>query len=90
MSYIRGGIGEDDEILHKRHCDRVTKGVVWTKGMGGELATMDVRIGPVTPRKFGESFVVKVDGRNLKKNSKVGTRVDVVFVEETDVHSRSR
>ncbi|KAJ9103092.1 hypothetical protein QFC21_002514 [Naganishia friedmannii] len=29
MSYIRGGIGQQDEIIHKQHCQRVTEGVKW-------------------------------------------------------------
>lgn len=29
MSYIRGGIGQQDEVIHKQHCQRVTEGVKW-------------------------------------------------------------
>ena len=72
MSYIRGGIGEDDELIHKRHCERVTKGVIWTSGMGGQVVARDVKIGRESGSKQGDvGHIVKIDGRNIKTNRKV-------------------
>lgn len=44
MSYIRGGLGGDDELVHVKHCDRVVNGVVWVdvgSGAGGGRSSME-------------------------------------------------
>jgi hypothetical protein len=79
MSYIRGGIGEDDEVLHRKHCDRVVKGVAWTGGAGMDVLANHVEFsaGDEGARKLGESgrkgYVICVNGRDAVSNRKVRT-----------------
>lgn len=70
MSYMRGGIGGDDELIHMKHCERVVEGAVW-EGAGtklGRTVRENVRFGGGSK---GKGRVVCIEGRTVTNHAKV-------------------
>lgn len=76
FSYLRGEAESEDEVMHKRHCERVIFGSVWEgKGCGKEVQVEEEvgfeRRQAVGKRYKGTGRIVQVDGAVACSNTRV-------------------